>query len=77
MIMFQSEQCALDGQSDYLSRIIKKAKTNDKGFIDLHDCSSIGVQDNYQTYITQPKEISPYAAFGSFILGTSEVEYPK
>ena len=57
--------------------IIKKARANSKGFIDLHDCSSIGVQNNYQAYINQPKEISPYAAFGSFIIGTSAVEFSK
>ncbi len=57
--------------------IIKKAKTNNNGFIDLLDCSSIGVQNNYQAYINQPKEISPYAAFGSFIIGTAAIELPK
>ncbi len=55
--------------------IIKKAKVNDRGFIDLIDCSSIGIQNNYQEYINQPKEVSPFAAFGSFILGTLSIEF--
>jgi rhamnogalacturonyl hydrolase YesR len=57
--------------------IITKAKMNQNGFIDLYDCSSIGIQNDYHAYITQPKEISPYAAFGSFIIGTSAVEFSK
>jgi rhamnogalacturonyl hydrolase YesR len=57
--------------------IIKKAKINDNGFIDLYGCSSIGIQDNFGAYISQPKEISPFAAFGSFIIGTSSVEFSK
>ena len=57
--------------------IITKAKINDKGFIDLYDCSSIGIQNNYTAYISQPKEINPYAAFGSFIIGTSRCEFLK
>jgi rhamnogalacturonyl hydrolase YesR len=55
--------------------IIKKAGTNDKGFIELYDCSSIGIQKSYQDYINSPKEISPFAAFGSFIIGTSAIEF--
>jgi rhamnogalacturonyl hydrolase YesR len=57
--------------------IIKKAKTNEEGFIDLYDCSSIGIQNSYQDYINSPKEISPFAAFGSFIIGTSSIEFSK
>ncbi len=55
--------------------IIKKTVVNDKGFIDLVDCSSIGILDSYKDYISQPKEVSPFAAFGSFIIGTSAVEF--
>lgn len=55
--------------------IIKKAVYNNEGFIDLMDCSSIGIQNSYIDYITQPKEVSPFAAFGSFIIGTSAVEF--
>jgi rhamnogalacturonyl hydrolase YesR len=57
--------------------IIKKTRTNGKGFIDLIDCSSIGIQNSYADYISQPKEISPFAAFGSFIIGTCIMEKPK
>ena len=54
--------------------IIKKTAMNSKGFIDLLDCSSIGIKNNYADYIVSPKEVSPYATFGSFIIGTSIVE---
>ena len=57
--------------------IIKKTRTNEKGFIDLIDCSSIGIKNDYQEYISQPKEVSTYAAFGSFIIGTCIMEKPK
>ncbi|MBN2485893.1 MAG: hypothetical protein JXB34_07955 [Bacteroidales bacterium] len=55
--------------------MVKKAVYNANGFIDLLDCSSIGIQNNYTSYINQPKEVSPFAAFGSFILGTSIMEF--
>ena len=54
--------------------IIKKAVVNKKGYIDLIDCSSIGIKNSYEDYISQPKEVSPFAAFGSFIIGTCIVE---
>ncbi|MGD0411992.1 MAG: glycoside hydrolase family 88 protein [Verrucomicrobiota bacterium] len=57
--------------------IIQKTRRNEKGLIDLVDCSSIGIQDNYQAYISQPKEVSTFAAFGSFIIGTCAMEKPK
>ena len=57
--------------------VIKKAVYNKQGFIDLIDCSSIGIQVDYKAYISQPKETSTYASFGSFILGTSIVEFKK
>lgn len=53
--------------------LILKAKYNN-GYIDLYDCSSIGVKKDYKEYISQPKEISPFAAFGSFIIGTGIME---
>ena len=56
--------------------IIKKARSNKKGFVDLIDCSSIGIKDNYLEYISQPKEVSTFAAFGSFIIGTCIMERP-
>ena len=55
--------------------MVKKAKVNDQGFIDLYDCSSIGIKNNYQDYIHSPKEISPFGAFGSFIISTTSIEY--
>jgi len=57
--------------------IVKKTRLNEKGYIDLIDCSSIGIQNTYQDYISQPKEISPFAAFGSFIIGTCIMEKSK
>jgi len=57
--------------------IIKKTRTNEKGFIDLIDCSSIGIQNSYQEYVSQPKEVSTFAAFGSFMIGTCIMEKPK
>ena len=56
--------------------IIKKSRMNGKGFIDLIDCSSIGIKNDYQEYISQPKEVSPFSAFGSFIIGTFIMEKP-
>ena len=55
--------------------IIKKTKTNQKGFIDLIDCSSIGIKNSYADYIASLKEVSPFATFGSFIIGTASVEF--
>ena len=52
-----------------------KAVRNADGNVNLIDCSSIGIQDNYRAYITQTREISTYAAFASFILGTGIVEH--
>lgn len=54
--------------------IVKKAVVNKQGYIDLIGCSSIGVQNSYADYIAQPREVSPFAAFGSFIIGTGSVE---
>ena len=54
--------------------IIKKTKTNEKGFVDVLDCSSIGIMNDFQEYISQPKEVSTFAAFGSFINGTCIME---
>lgn len=55
--------------------VIKKAVTGDDGFIDIIDCSSIGVQNDYQAYISQPKEVNTFAGISSFILGTSSMEF--
>jgi rhamnogalacturonyl hydrolase YesR len=56
--------------------IIRNVVKNNEGFLDLVDCSSIGIQNSYSDYIAQPKEVSPFAAFGSFIIGTSVMEHP-
>ncbi len=55
--------------------LIKKIKYNKQGYIDLIDCSSIGIKDSYFDYISQTKEISPFSAFGSFIIGSLIVEF--
>ena len=54
--------------------LIKKIVVNEQGHIDLLDCSSIGVMKDYAEYISQPKEISTFAAFGSVIIGTAIFE---
>jgi rhamnogalacturonyl hydrolase YesR len=54
--------------------IIKKAVVNPQGYLDLFDCSSIGIMNSYAEYISQPREVSTFAAFGSFIIGTSTFE---
>ena len=55
--------------------LASKAIRNDDGCYNLIDCSSIGIKDSYEEYIAQPREISTYAAFGSFILGMGAVEH--
>jgi len=59
------------------SGMVKKAKVNDHGFIDLIDCSSIGIQNSTEDYFNSPKEVSPYGAFGSFIIATNILENAK
>ena len=54
--------------------LIKKNVINEQGYIDLIDCSSIGIMKDFEEYISQPKEISPFAAFGSVIIGTAIFE---
>src|ERR1017187_9690257 len=54
--------------------IIRKASVGADGLVDIHDCSSIGIQDNYEAYINSPKEVNPFAPVTSFILGTSIME---
>jgi rhamnogalacturonyl hydrolase YesR len=56
--------------------IVTAARPNAAGFIDLVNCSSIGIKDNYLEYISQPKEVSTFASFGSFIIGTWIMEKP-
>ncbi|MDP4241072.1 MAG: glycoside hydrolase family 88 protein [Bacteroidota bacterium] len=54
--------------------IIRKAKINEKGLVDIIDCSSIGVQETYEVYINKPKEVNTFAGVSSFILGTMSME---
>jgi rhamnogalacturonyl hydrolase YesR len=54
--------------------IIKKAKINAAGQVDIIDCSSIGVKESYAVYVSQPKEVNTFAGVTSFILGTASVE---
>ncbi|MBQ8501753.1 MAG: glycoside hydrolase family 88 protein [Bacteroides sp.] len=53
----------------------RKAVANADGHLNLIDCSSIGIQRDYEAYINQPREINTFAAFGSYILGTGIVEH--
>ena len=55
--------------------LLSKAVVNSDGFVNLTDCSSIGVMRSYEEYIAQPREISTFAAYGSFILGTGVYEH--
>ena len=54
--------------------IIKKAKINSIGLVDIYDCSSIGIMDDYKMYVSQPKEVNTFAGVTSFILGTFSME---
>jgi rhamnogalacturonyl hydrolase YesR len=56
------------------SGIVTKAVRAADGRLDIVDCSSIGIMDNYQAYIHCPKETNTFAGIASFILGTSIVE---
>ena len=55
--------------------LLSKAVVNSDGFVNLLDCSSIGVMRSYEEYIRQPREISTFAAYGSFLLGTGVMEH--
>jgi rhamnogalacturonyl hydrolase YesR len=54
--------------------IIKKAKIDSHGSVDIYDCSSIGIMDDYKMYVSQPKEVNTFAGITSFILGTLSME---
>ena len=54
--------------------IIRKAQLNDRGLVDIYDCSSIGIMDDYAMYVRQPKEVNTFAGVTSFILGTLSME---
>ena len=86
MFIYLMKRCLDRGwlPAEYKDVIIKayggirtKARVNADGGYNLLDCSSIGVQRDYEAYISQPREISTFAAFASFILGTGIVEHDK
>lgn len=54
--------------------LLTKCVMNTDGFYNLLDCSSIGVKCSYEEYISQPREISTFAAMASFMLATGAVE---
>ncbi len=56
--------------------LITKALPAADGGLDVHDCSSIGIQNDYAAYVASPKEVNPFAGVASFILGTSIMERP-
>ena len=57
--------------------IITKASIDAAGLVNIRDCSSIGIQDNYKAYIDSPREVNPFAPVTSFILGTSAIEFRR
>lgn len=86
MFIYLLKRCLDRGwlSADYKDVILKaygglrtKAIENSDGGYNLIDCSSIGIQKDYDAYIAMPKEISTFAAFSSFILGAGIVEHDK
>lgn len=57
--------------------LLSKCIRNTDGYYNLIDCSSIGIKRNYQEYISQPREISTFCSFASFMLGTGAVEWRR
>ena len=57
--------------------IIAKATVSAGGLVDIRDCSSIGIQDNYRAYVDSPREVNAFAPVTSFILGTSIMEFRR
>jgi rhamnogalacturonyl hydrolase YesR len=54
--------------------MVRKATLTSDGFVDVRDCSSIGIQNDYDAYVSCPKEVNPFSGVTSFILGTTIVE---
>ena len=54
--------------------IIKKANINSNDLVDIYNCSSIGIMDDYKMYVSQPKEVNTFAGVTSFIIGTLSME---
>lgn len=57
--------------------LMTKCIRNTDGYYNLIDCSSIGIKRNYQEYISQPREISTFCSFASFMLATGAVEWRR
>jgi rhamnogalacturonyl hydrolase YesR len=54
--------------------LVKKAVPAVDGRVDVVDCSSIGIMNNYTAYIQSPHETNTFAGVTSFMLGTSVME---
>jgi rhamnogalacturonyl hydrolase YesR len=54
--------------------IVQQARPAADGLTDIHDCSSIGIQNSFKDYIECPRELNTFAGVTSFILGTSIAE---
>ena len=54
--------------------LLNKVVRNNDGAYNLLECSSIGIKGSYAEYVSQTKEVSTFAAFGSFILAAGIVE---
>jgi len=54
--------------------LVTKAVPATDGLTDIVDCSSIGIQNNYDAYIHCPHEINTFAGVTSFILATGIME---
>ena len=54
--------------------IVTKAHINSDGLVEISDCSSIGIMDDYAMYVSQPHEVNTFAGTASFILGTLSME---
>jgi len=54
--------------------IIRKAQLNDRGLVDIYDCSSIGIMDDYAMYVRQPKRGEYFRRSNIIILGTLSME---
>jgi rhamnogalacturonyl hydrolase YesR len=54
--------------------VVRKAVPGTDGRLDIIDCSSIGIMNDYTAYIQSPHETNTFAGVTSFILGTSIME---
>ena len=54
--------------------MVRKAKVGADGLVDVLDCSSIGIKDDYKDYVGCPREVNPFSGVASFILGATTIE---